>query len=457
LPGATASTPSTASRAVTIILIDRLNTLAGTGTQPYEENSTWREDGALTNARNHLMKFVNTLDPQSRVAIYSLGKRLTVLSDFTGDREQLRAALEKDHANGSIYRREDVDPHAVHTPVPDKRFDESMNRERLAMASFLNRDRAQISMGALTSIASHVAGIPGRKNLIWLTANLPFPVDAAARTLSRANVAAYPMDARGLLTSDTFGRNNDPAADDVFSAGGRGRGMAGGGIAQGTRPTGDSTMEVLALETGGHAFINANDLAGGIRQVVEDDSSVYKLGFYLEAGSLDGKFHKLEIKIRHGKFDVHAPRGYFAARDQSGPVQDRLMEAIISPLESSAIGLTARVDRVVEPPEQSASLAISGLIHLEDLRLEQEGDGWKGGFEVYVIEQDVNGGLLGKRHQRYNLQLTDAMRGEYVKTGLRFREVVDPKEGLATLRVLILDPNGSNIGSLIIPAEKFKH
>jgi VWFA-related protein len=450
---------STPPNSLTIILIDRLNTLAGTGSQPYEENSTWREDGALATAREQLMKFVNTLDPQSLVAIYSLGKTLTVLSDFTGDRDQLRAALEKDRANTSIYRREDVDPHSVHTPAPDKRFDASINQDRLAMASYMNRDRAQISIAALTSIASHVAGISGRKNLIWLTANLPFPVETAARALSRANVAAYPMDARGLLTSDSFGRNNDSVLDPTVGAVGtskRGsRGAGAGQIAQGTRPMGDSTMEVLALETGGRAFINANDLAGGMRQIVEDDSRAYKLGFYLDSESLDSKFHKLEIRVKHGKFEVRAPSGYFAAQDQSVTDHDRLMEAIVTPLESSAIGLTARVERVSQP--QPGSLAISGAINLADLKLEQKPGAWKGAFEVYVIEQDVTGGPLGQLHRRYNLQLTPQMREDYLKTGVQFHEILNGRDGLSTLRLLVLDPNGSNIGSLIIPAEKFRN
>ena len=59
-------------------------------------------------------------------------------------------------------------------------------------------------MAALSAIAAHVADIPGRKNLLWLTANLPFSGQEIARILSRANIAAYPLDARGLLSRESL-------------------------------------------------------------------------------------------------------------------------------------------------------------------------------------------------------------------------------------------------------------
>src|ERR1017187_2589470 len=90
---------------VTVILLDRLNTLSGPGHEAYEETPTWVEDLALGNAKNHVVKFVQQLDPRDRIAIYSLGKSLEVLSDFSSDREQLLTVL-KNYRAVSLTSRE---------------------------------------------------------------------------------------------------------------------------------------------------------------------------------------------------------------------------------------------------------------------------------------------------------------------------------------------------------------
>jgi VWFA-related protein len=112
-------------------------------------------------------------------------------------------------------------------------------------------------MGALLSIAAHVTDIPGRKSLVWMTANLPFSGLALARAMSRANLAIYPIDARGLLPRSVGNSRADEAAAVIF-------GRVGGSPSQGSSPAGISTMEELAERTGGRAFSNTNDLTGAI-------------------------------------------------------------------------------------------------------------------------------------------------------------------------------------------------
>lgn len=82
----------------------------------------------------------------------------------------------------------------------------------------------------MTNIADHMATIPGRKNLIWISGSFPFPfgdevegvrgvttdeIMKACRAVSNANMALYPVDARGLVgPGDIF---------PMFNAGAQGR------------------------------------------------------------------------------------------------------------------------------------------------------------------------------------------------------------------------------------------
>ena len=185
------NTPSS----INIVLLDNLNTLYGSSPQPYESTPYWFEDLALANAKNHLIQFIQGLNPGDRVALYGLSDSLHVLCDFTGDREQLLAILKR-YDPRSKTNRATVEPGAFHTPVPGPEFNGELNQEAQRLATMANAQRFAITMSALMSIADHVAHIPGRKNLVWLTANLPFSGQTMARVLSPAQIAAYMVDAR---------------------------------------------------------------------------------------------------------------------------------------------------------------------------------------------------------------------------------------------------------------------
>src|SRR5580693_7143100 len=334
-----------AIRSITIVLLDNINTLSGNGHQGYETGPWWMEDLALSNAKAHLIEFVKTLDPKDRVAIYGLSDTLHVLCDFTSDRDRLLAIL-KNYDTTSKTNREAAGPGAYHTPVPGKEFNDNMDAQALEFAAATNERRAMQTMAALQSIASHVANIPGRKNLVWLTANLPFSGAALARILVPAQIAAYPVDARGLLP-----RAVPASAGDVVASGSELSSVLGldKSPARTDQPIGVDTMEKIADDTGGRAFVNTNDVTGAIRKAIEDSAVTYTLGFYMDPHSADGKFHELKVQVKRTGLTVRYPKEYFAYED-APPTKDQNWKSVVtathSPIESSVIPLQAKVDRI---------------------------------------------------------------------------------------------------------------
>lgn len=96
--------------------------------------------------------------------------------------------------------------------------------------------------------------------------------------------------------------------------GGGGFGGFGGGILT-QRP--DPGLAVLAGETGGGYFelTRAEDLASTFTRVADELHRQYALGF--EPPALDGKTHKLEIKVKHPGAKVRARKSYLAAREKT--------------------------------------------------------------------------------------------------------------------------------------------
>jgi VWFA-related protein len=445
LPEYGASTP----RSVTIVLLDNLNTLYGSAAGNYETTPYWMEDLALANAKSHLIQFIKQLSPQDRVAIYGLRDSLQVLCDFTSDRGQLLAILKK-YDTTSKTSREMAEPGAVHTPMGPE-VDDLMNAEAVRLAGLANQERAQRTMAALVSIAAHVANVPGRKNLVWLTANLPFSGPTMARVLSPARIAAYPIDARGLLAREPFQSKQDGIDFDKVLRNGE------SAPAQSLQPIGDDAMQKLADDTGGEAFINTNDITNAIRKAVEDSTLTYLLGFYIDPHSADGKFHELKVQVKREGLTIRYPKGYLAAEDAPSTKDQnwkRVVTALQSPIESSVIPLQAKVDRVNQPLPNSLRLLCSIDIH--NLRLVQTGDLREGAVSMYIIQQDSAGKVLSQWTKTYDLQLSEKQYASLLKSGMPFSQDVQPKSGATMLRILVQDPTTAEIGSLIIPLSQIK-
>jgi len=436
-------------RSVTIVLLDNLNTISASAPLPYEDTPFWLEDHALANAKQRLVEFLKHNDTSGRIAIYGLSRSLHVLCDFTCSRDQLLAVVSRYDAR-SVTQRDAAEAGAIHLPNQNPEtphaFDDPANDSAEEFAGMNNEARAEATMSALMAIAAHVAGIPGRKSLLWLTANLPFSGHAIARILQPAKIAAYPIDARGLLP-----RAPQENITGVIDADDYALGKLGPPSAMSPQPVGVIAMGEMASDTGGEAFVNSNDLAAAIRKVVTDSEIMYTLGFYIEPGSLDDKFHELKVEVRRAGLDVHYPKGYFAARNVPGPQNESrnaFLVAIRSPLEAASIPLDVRIDHTEQP--QPHSLQVLGVVGIKNVGLVEKDGVRTGMIDVYAIQQDMTGKVVQQVNNRLRLRLTDQQYETYLRSGITFRETIEPNPQAATLRVLVQDTDTSRVGSVII-------
>jgi hypothetical protein len=156
---------------MTVILLDALNTLHYPVEFGDQTGPTRFENLSLAFARRHLLRFIEDVQPRDPIAIYSLGKDLRVISDFSGDPNRLRQAL-ADYRESSITNAESAEPAPFHSDVRGD-FNAKVDCFNGMLAAQLTGSRAERTISALASIARRLAPIPGRKNLVWLTANLP--------------------------------------------------------------------------------------------------------------------------------------------------------------------------------------------------------------------------------------------------------------------------------------------
>ncbi len=177
------STTTEAPQGATVILVDRLNTAFEH--QPY--------------LIQQMLGVLASLKPQSPIALYILGRDLSVAYDFTSDPGRLIRAA-------AILARKppaDLQPGDAQTAKSIKAgLEEVLNLEQV--------DRSLVTATAMERIARHLGSVRGRKALVWLSGSFPLRnqrpvggldverIDGMARASNDGNMAIYPVDVEGL-------------------------------------------------------------------------------------------------------------------------------------------------------------------------------------------------------------------------------------------------------------------
>jgi VWFA-related protein len=421
------------------------------------------------------------------VALYTLGTNLRVLHDFTTDTQALLEALkgfggrETHEVEASAPPAEPTTvlvvtpntgnaPSTTPSPGPIRvGLEDYLRQTEQRSADWYSMDRTMRTLDALRSIARRLSHIPGRKNLLWVSGSFPFTIGSgtanaenvvrgqrsfgqeianAERMLNDANLAVYPVDARGLV--GTFAVNPNLSAARSVSARLSTENPSIEGLGQLT-PTTD-TMEELATETGGRAFYGTNDIMGAIRRALDDSRLTYTLGYYPNGTKWDGKFHELKVRVARPGVKVLSRRGYFAAPEARMDVKEEeqtMMNAASEPLDATAIGLTVQKS----PPSADSVLPLTVGIDTTGLSLVQQDGRWTGSFSLLFAQVSPKGEVLNGLTQPVHLRLTDGEYHQLLHDGLSISGRLQLVKGAERLRVVALDQSSSAIGSVTVPLD----
>jgi len=424
---------------LTIILLDSLNT-------PFFDRAY---------PRNQVRKLLLTLQPQDRVALYALGPHLRVLHDFTSDASSLLAALKEN----KDYELLDIDvTHPAAANAVNHQLEGLADEDLAAQTEQLGQNRAATTAEALRTIADHVNYLPGAKNLIWISADFPFYIESnnlqrspegkklaypsenemVERALANANIAVYPIDARGLVAGgidEVANKSPDKLVAEMAES---------------------SNMEMLARRTGGHAYRDNNGIAGSIRQTIDGSRVTYQLGFYPEDVTWDGSFHKLQVKVNRRDVQVQAREGFFALAQPNlthEMVRQLLYQAAHSPINATGIRFSLHVAPLSPAADNKLRLSFS-LAPSQFAFASQNGE-LKDSVDVAFITMDANNRPIQSTVLPLPFTIDAQTYEHLVQAGLPLAREVTIPPNASKLQVIVLDEGNGQVGSVLVPLASY--
>jgi VWFA-related protein len=323
-----------------------------------------------------------------------------------------------------------------------------------AEAEALVRARAR----ALRDLTEFMAKMRGRrKTMIYVTETLGdvFSVldynggarslafddlHAAVTAATRGNVSIYPIDPRGLSADGGVG-DSETAPEPAGPA----------GLAR------LQELRALAEATGGFAVVNSNRFDDAFTRIVRENSSYYVLGFTSTNDRRDGRFRRLQVRVKRPGLTVRARAGYLApmrtaptvpavARD-AGALPLPIAESLASPMPNP--GVPMRVFAAAyKGADRQATVALAIEMEVAALDLVERGGAFVGDIVVATTAIAAGGKVHPGQRQQARLTLRPETYERAKSDGIRVLSELQLPPGRYQLRVAGGTPSG-RAGSVI--------
>lgn len=345
------------SRSATLILLDLLNTSV--------------QDQAY--AREQLVKFLHGNHAGGPFALCTLSSNLRLIQGFTPEENLLLAAVNGKKGgvksnpwqNDAGLEREIQFRKDLSLLDTNAQFTEQLLQQQQDEQMAHNADmRMRFTLDAFAQLSRYLSGIPGRKNVIWLSGSFPiniFPnpglieqtgvmrnytadIKKATNLLAEAHIAVYPVSLKGANTQPMFSASNNGEYRPPQVAGSlapSGPGGAGNpavvnrasSLAMPSRmedetqqfretdSSEEASMEQVAGDTGGKAFHSANGIGDAIAAAADQGAHYYSLSYSSSNHKYDGGFRKIKVALEQKGYHVAYRQGYYAV-DPNAPLKE---------------------------------------------------------------------------------------------------------------------------------------
>lgn len=403
----------------------------------------------MEEGRDELVAFLEGLE----------GRYIPDTSDLRmSDYEAVRVHVFDDTVVGERVRRrfwqQGVDPHDEVFHLRERNYDDHpgqnhpMVRSRAAQVYREARERTRDTLALVERALRSLSAMKGRKSVILVSKGFVYDpkLEEFKRVLEasrRSNAAIYFLDARGLVGGPT--ELQAEWAQPVFE-----RDVAFPGQELVLETEGS---ESLALESGGFSIKDTNDLASGIGKIAAESRTYYLLGY--KPRRLDGRYHKLAVKVRREGLEVRARAGYHALPEREAPraakadgIDPELLRVLDAPFESADVPLFITAYVLGDKPPGEVEVLVAVDADVRDLALQAREGRFTNVFDLLLVVTHRESGRMFPYDQTLTLQLLPETREQILRDGYSFTRRFDLPPGTFQARLVVRERNGGRRGSV---------
>jgi VWFA-related protein len=366
-----------------------------------------------------------------------------VKQDFTDDRARLRETID------ILINGEDIDGDGI----PDNPDVGTAFGQDGGEFNILNTDR---QLAALQTALNMLRGLPEQKSLVYFASGLRLngvdnqaQLRATTNAAIRANVAIFPVDARGLVASAPLG--------DASRASQGGIGIFTGRLAEATVnrfQRSQDTLYAIARDTGGKALFDYNDLTVGIQQAAQAITSYYVVGFYSTHAALDGKFRRVRVSLAPARAGLSAELtyrdGYYADKEFSrfttADKERQLEEALM--LENPITEVTMAMEvNYFQLSSAEYFVPVSVKIPGSELALAQRGGAQRTVIDFIGVVKDDYGITIQNLRDKLDIALDAETAGQLASRPIQYETGFTLLPGRYVIKVLARDAETGRIGT----------
>jgi VWFA-related protein len=475
--------PAHSSGPLMVLLLDALNTRIAD--QPY--------------VRGQVLDYLKKMPAGTHMAIFTLGDKLQLLQGFTADPGMLKAALDgRYYPSSTVLNAQGLSSGDIASARSS--LDHFANESN----SFSQELRVRMTIDALNALSVYLAGMPGRKNLVWFTGSVPWTINPdfslvtsvlgrvdysdelkkLADAMAIGRISIYPVDARGLTTPPGYSADSSPGLNPtniVSNNGGTGR-ESGSSFAnaelnsQMNLAGSHMSMSNLAAATGGRAFYNSNGLGKAVEKVQSLGENYYSIAYSPRDKRYDGGFRELKVVVDDPNVKLEYRRGYFAEDPARATGRTLLLSAnaLHAVMQRGAPGATqipfqVRVEPAARQPDPARSTDRVGMqgatlkapvvrynfhwvVDLHNVRFHTGDQGReRGEVDASLTAYDAGGNVLNSIYSVLPVNLNAADYDRLLKDGLPMKQTLDLPAGTVYLRAGVLDPSDNHTGATEFP------
>jgi VWFA-related protein len=394
--------------------------------------------------------------------VYTSGRGIAG-QEFTNNRRLLLEAV--DRFAGRRLRSEALE---LNDSLNSATRDPSDERS-LKLLDPLEMERAYNARSTLTSIrdlAAFLEPVRGRrKSMLLISEGISYNIydpfnntsaglileqagDAVAAA-TRANVAIYAVDPRGLSAFEESIEVSGTPSDVTPS-----QFSVTGSLLDSLRLS-QQSLQVLGNETGGFAAINRNDFAGAFERVVRENSAYYMLGYYPTNDRRDGRFRRIEVRVKRPGLQVRSRRGYVAPRGRApnprvaaaaNPMDAAIGTAMNSPIPTTGIPLSVSA-AAYKGAAPNASVALAIEMRADDFRFAEKNGMLTDRVQVAFSSVDAKGTIRPGPKHVLTMEMSAATAQAARERGFRVVSEASLPPGRYQLRIAAAEENANLSGS----------